>query len=224
MGSKTTAPARPLAVVAPTRVWEQQPGESAAAYAAFKSYLAVKEEGTQGASGIREVARRVSKSVTTIRKFSVRWKWVERQRAWENNTLLLQEREMQAAMRQHSKVWAERRIAIREAGFELGLAMLDRAKQVLALPVADREVKETVKVGRTTVDTVVHMIFKENPKDARLLADTGLKLARLSADMSTENLGIPSDVDFDNMTDEEVDAYIERLTELRQQQIGGGAE
>ncbi len=199
--------------------WERQPKESPQAFEAFQAYIQVKDEGT---GGIREVARRLGKSATIIGRWSDRNRWQERYRAYQNHQLILQEREQQTAIREQARAWAGRRIDIREQGFTTGQALLERAMNLLRLPVFDKVVEKKVTTASgEEVDTVTVLNFQQSPRDARLMAETGLKLMRLSADMSTENFGLPSDVNLDDMSDEEVDAYIAQLSELRKQALGG---
>lgn len=202
----------------PARIWERQPKESPEAYEAWQVYIAVKS-GNSG--GIREVARRLGKSGTLISKWSVRWNWLERYRAYENNELLTLEAEKQRALRKETEKWAERRVGIRERGFELGEALIVRAKNLLALPVFETKVEKTVTAeSGEVIDTVTVLNFQQHPRDARLMAETGVKLLRLSADMSTENLGVPVDVDLESMSDEDLEAYIDKMQEMRKISLG----
>lgn len=209
-----------MRVVSPTRVWERQPGESPQAYDAFSLYMTVKEERL---GGTQEVANRSRKSRALIHRWSSRWKWVERYRAYENNQLLLTERAQQTALREGARLWASRRIDTREKGFELGMKLLERARLLLDLPVYEREVRETKLINDQIVETLTVLNFQQHPRDARMLAETGLKLMRLSADMSTENLGVlNADVDLDSMTDEELDSYADKLLEIKQKTLSNG--
>ena len=59
--------------------WERQEGEGEKAYEAFLAYR------DMGANrSVRAVGQKLGKSSTQIGKWSSRWKWVERCRAWDN--------------------------------------------------------------------------------------------------------------------------------------------
>lgn len=54
--------------------WEQQKGESSQAFEAFRCYLEIKS--------IRKVAEKLGKSDTLMSRWSSKWKWVEREKAY----------------------------------------------------------------------------------------------------------------------------------------------
>ena len=58
--------------------WEQQPGESAKAFEAFKTYRDMGAE-----RSMRKVAQRLNKSLTMLSKWSGPWSWQERVRAYD---------------------------------------------------------------------------------------------------------------------------------------------
>lgn len=60
--------------------WERQKGESAKAYEAFKCY---RDLGST--RSVSKVAQKCEKSDTIIRRWSSRWNWTERIRAWDND-------------------------------------------------------------------------------------------------------------------------------------------
>ncbi len=203
-----------------TQEWSQRSNESAPAYEAFRVYLNVQDE---KAGGIRETARRLGKSPTMVTRWSSRNDWVNRARAWTNHQVILEENEMRKAMREESKTFAKRRVEAREIGFELGKMCIERAKNLLRLPVFDKVVKETKEIHGELVETVTILNFEQHPRDARLLVETGLKVMRLSLDMSTENvdLGLPDDVNLEELPDEELEAYIEKLTQMKKISTSG---
>lgn len=60
-------------------LWERQKGESAQAYEAFVLYRDLGAERSHV-----KVAQQLGKSTALISRWSSRWNWVERCRAWEN--------------------------------------------------------------------------------------------------------------------------------------------
>ena len=59
--------------------WERQEGEGEKAYEAFLVY---RDMGAK--RNVRAVGQKLNKSLTQIGKWSSRWNWVERCRAWDN--------------------------------------------------------------------------------------------------------------------------------------------
>ncbi len=198
--------------------------ESIQAYEAFQIYCAVKDESL---GGTMEVARRLGKSKTIITRWSSKYHWVERYRQHQNETQLTIQREQQRAIRKRAEDWSERRINVRDTGFKAGEQLVNVAQELLSLPIKERKVKEVLfitpdMVGKT-IEIVTEYNYQLHPRDARLFAESGVKLMRLSTDMSTENIAaLPSDIDFDNMTDEQLDKYATDMMEMRQKTIEAG--
>ena len=69
--------------------WERQPGEGPKAYEAFSMY---RELGTE--RSIQKVANLCSKDSSLLRRWSSKWSWRERIRAWDNE--LLRKAQLQA--------------------------------------------------------------------------------------------------------------------------------
>lgn len=230
MSTKSPRPNRTLSGggnshhITTNRIWERQRGETDKAFIGWTIYQTVREENL---GGLKVVADQLQTSYQNVYKWAAKWDWVERYRAYENHMLLIKEREQQTALRSNAREWAKRRIDVRESGFKVGHRMIARAQELLDLPVHDREIKETVLVTQDMVgeeiETSVVLNFQQHPRDARMFADTGLKLMRLSADMSTENIGMLSkDVNLDAMTDEELDDYANKLLEIRTATLSAG--
>lgn len=59
--------------------WDRQPGESAPAYQAFRTYI---EMGADRSTA--DVARELGKSKTLTDRWSGQWGWVERARQWDS--------------------------------------------------------------------------------------------------------------------------------------------
>ena len=62
--------------------WERQQGESAQAFEAFSAYLELGPD-----RSIRAVGQKLDKSRQQIGKWSSRWRWQERIRAYDNELL-----------------------------------------------------------------------------------------------------------------------------------------
>lgn len=84
------------------RPWERKKGESEQAYEAFDLYLKM---GTE--RGVYKVASQLGKSGTLISRWSVRWDWSERARAYDNELadadLKSKKKEIEAMNARHIK-------------------------------------------------------------------------------------------------------------------------
>lgn len=128
-------------------------------------------------------------------------------------------------MESRARKWASRRIDLREDGFEVGKLLIDRGKQLLSLPIAKKRIEKTIEVNGQQIETVTYLEFREHPRDGMNYIKEGVKLQRLSADMSTENLNLKPedlDADLDSMTEEELLAYASKFEEIRQAEIEAG--
>jgi hypothetical protein len=73
------------------RVFEQQAKESAKAFAAFSLYLSLGSERSLGA-----VAQKVTKSSRLLKRWSSRWSWCERVRAYDENLAAIEQQATEA--------------------------------------------------------------------------------------------------------------------------------
>lgn len=197
--------------------WRRLPNETPEAFEAWQYYI---EDKPQGGS-IASIANKLGKRKRLLEQWSVRHKWVERYALYQNHQQQLDEQEQRRASRDEARIWAERRARIRDKGFEVGEMLVKRAEMLLSLPVYDREIKRTVegKDGQV-IPTLTVLNFKQNPRDARLFLDTGIKLMRLSADLSTENFDLnTSEADLDNMDETQLTEFADKLAEMRAKQI-----
>lgn len=89
--------------MAEIKPWERQTGETSKAYAAFQEYLNLGQD-----RSTRRVAEALSKSEALINRWSGRWDWPARSRAWDSMPLLKTEEayaDMAARIaRQHERV------------------------------------------------------------------------------------------------------------------------
>ncbi len=83
--------------------WERLPGESSQAFSAFLIYLELGEERTT-----QKVSQKLDKSGTLIRRWSARWRWVERARLYDNHLTRIK----QGATEKIAKEMRERQVKI----------------------------------------------------------------------------------------------------------------
>lgn len=199
---------------------ERKEKESIEAYEAFKLYceLAARKEG-----GANEVARQLKKSSSLIYRWHDRWEWKERYRLYQNQLEMLAEHEEAKLIKERSREWTKRRLDIREEGYSVGAKLIERGRMLLELPVHNKQVRAqvTAKSGEV-IDTLTILNFVQHPRDAKGFIEAGIKLQRMSADMSTENVSLLDDnVDLDSMTEEQMIKYIDELAAMRKQQLEG---
>jgi len=199
---------------------ERREKESVEAYEAFKLYceLASRKEG-----GANEVARQLKKSSSLIYRWHDRHDWKERYRLYQNQLEMMAEREEAKLIKERTREWTKRRLDIREEGYSVGAALIERGKKLLELPVLNREVRAqvTAKSGEV-IDTLTILNFIQHPRDAKGFIEAGIKLQRMSADMSTENVSLlDENVDLDSMSEEQMLKYIDELAAMRKQQLEG---
>ena len=158
-------------------IFEQQPKESAKAFAAFSLYLSM---GPQ--RGLREVARKLDKSLTHVGKWSSKFDWPARVRAHGDYLASIEREAIEASAVEKGVEWSRMNEAIRIAEWQ-------RHKRLIAL--ADETIKR----------------WEKNPNKcgtlegiARIL-ELATKLGRLAAGMPTEvkevNTTVTATVDVD---------------------------
>jgi hypothetical protein len=78
-------------------IWEQQVGETSAAWEAFQIYF------KQDKKNASDVAKQLHKSYTLIRRWKDRWFWEERCRAYENSLLRAEYEEVKKTRKRAAK-------------------------------------------------------------------------------------------------------------------------
>ena len=86
------------------QIFEQQPEESARAFAAFTAYLNMGAE-----RSLEAVAQKVTKSSRLLKRWSVRWNWGERVKAFDANLAMVEQQATEALTRERSAVRVKRR-------------------------------------------------------------------------------------------------------------------
>lgn len=129
------------------------------------------------------MARKVRKSSKQMAKWSSRWNWVERSKAWDIDQEEERRKAGLVAMADEAKVWERRQREIREADYQLAVALREKAKAMLEYPLAKRVVMEG--------DTQVHIHpARWSIGQAARMVEASSMLARLSAGMATEKTEI----------------------------------
>ena len=147
--------------------FEQQPNESAKAFAAFNAYLQL---GAQRST--QAVAKELAKSHQLIRRWSAKYGWVERANAYEKHLIATQNAVQEVALREQAVDWAKRRIEQRDEEWKARTELLELARETIK-----RWKSQSARCG--TLEGI-----------ARLL-ELASKLGRLAAEMDTEKPEVP---------------------------------
>lgn len=175
-------------------LWDRQWGESRQAFGAFVLYRDLGEArtiddafrlhaghdpGIYGASG-------------HWRRWAVRWSWVERARAWDSHLDGQRRAAQEEAARADGERLAEERRKQRATELEMGAQLIEKARQMLTLPVVEvtterdsesGKMVQTFKPGRWTL------------RDVARFVEVGAQLRRLALDMETSRAAVRVDVE-----------------------------
>jgi hypothetical protein len=175
-------------------VYGRQPREPHKAYAAFRAY---RDMGPSTRS-IDEACRLVTNQPAGQRAKSIwrtwahRWSWRERVSAWDEHLDAEQRAVSEQAARDAALELAEQRRTQRKRELDLGIALLARAEEMLALPL--------VEVRRETDDGKQVTIIKPvawRHADLGAIARIGVELTRLGLDMETARTAVTVDIEAD---------------------------
>ena len=142
--------------------FEQQPKESPKAFAAFSVYLNLGPE-----RSLEAVRVKCGKSSRLIQRWSSRWKWTERVRAYADRLGVVEREVTEALARGKGAEWLKRQQTLRESEWELHEKCIAAAKRGLAA------FMEREKVYANLADI------------ARML-EVASKLGRLASGMATD--------------------------------------
>ena len=107
--------------------FEQQPKESAKAFAAFSVYLNLGPE-----RSLETVRVKCGKSSRLIQRWSSRWKWAERVEAHTGYLATVEREAVEVVARGKSAEWLKRQQALRETEWEMHEKCIAAAKRGLA--------------------------------------------------------------------------------------------
>ena len=82
--------------------WERQPGESGEAWASFCEY-----RDTTGRRSVRKVCEKQAKSRGIVNRWCIRWKWVERALAWDDEVDRVGRNAFLKTVEKHAKLHAD---------------------------------------------------------------------------------------------------------------------
>jgi len=143
------------------RLWQRQPGETAADFTDFVAYLRLKHH-----RSLRAVANRTGRSLTAIRRLSARYNWPGRVHAFEERLAEATQTALDSVLHCTAAVEKSRLEKLRLDEFRLAQDVLQASERWLALATNPRR-------------RSVHL-----PQILRLI-ELGSKLGRLAAGMPT---------------------------------------
>jgi hypothetical protein len=152
---------------------EREKGETESAWTSYLAYRDLGPERTLEAAN-QTGTKGVPKTLSSLKKLSTRWRWVERARSWDNH--LQRERDRIAV--QQAATWEKRRLDDLEILHATGRKLIDRANLMLSFPIESRTVDKTDEKGRPIAITFEPA--KWTFRDAAQLAKTGSEMTALA--------------------------------------------
>lgn len=163
--------------------WDRQPHEGSKAYAAF---LAYRDSGSERA--LRAIAKQLGKSNTLVMRWCREKDWVKRVEAWDNHNALLRVQEVQKAMAQEAKLWADRQNSVRARQWEMAERLLARAEKMLAWPLSTQRTRE--ELVEDGPDKKVVKVTEVHP--AKWQQHTAAIIVNLANRLMREATGLPT--------------------------------
>jgi hypothetical protein len=143
-----------------------QGGESDVAFAAFGVYCKMPE----GEDAIRLLAQTLPKSRTLLERWSVRYQWQQRRRAWRDHLARLAHKAVEQLECANAAKWAKRREQEREDQHQDTQLLRRKARQMFDYPLSEQTARGPD--GKTVI-----------VKPVRWSMDTGATLMRTAADI-----------------------------------------
>ncbi len=155
-----------------------KPGESAKAYECANAYFSMgAERSLPKVSQLRSESGLKPVPISSLKRWSAKWNWVERARAYDQHCFDEREREMQKARAEQAQRWIERDEDLREEFYQAGKEIVTKARRMIQ-EFPEREVSKKVSDdGQTTYITVKP---KHSLSGLAQLISVGAELQRLA--------------------------------------------
>lgn len=175
------------------RLWERWPDESEKAYECFSKYLDL----TRGNRTFLEAYRiyvgnpTVSQFASGPREWPYKFEWKQRAAAWDAECDRREREGILQAKQEFARKNEMRRQKMLEQEFEVGDLLIQKAKEMLAFPLAEQTLPQVIegKDGQPTVQYVTIKPTGWRMRDAAPLLQTGSTVQRRSLQMATEIVG-----------------------------------
>ncbi len=206
-GARAASAPRPglALVVSSSQVWTRRPGETSTAYAAFCTYrdlgptrtlLAAYQQGggpKRGPKGAQET--------------SGHWKRWHRRHEWRSRAEAYDAYLDEEKRRAEAQKWRERGEDLVEEQYQLAVAMLEKARQMLAFPLVRQTVEQRDEDGRPTHITIEPVRWTFGT--AARLVMVAVELGRLATGLPTKNeMSVHFEVDPAKLSDEQLERII----------------
>jgi hypothetical protein len=161
--------------------WDRQLGELALWFGRFEAFRLLGTERTiedTWRSKSLEVTKRRKRPGSAWYKAALKWKWIERAEAWDA-----------AEKARIDKEWEARRVALKDADYELGQKMRALAQRLISMMPNFLDSKESFEPDPRNPGQSMRVLtlkMKTRPSDAAQMAKVASELQRLAAGEPTQ--------------------------------------
>ncbi len=189
-------------VVSASQAWTRRPGETSAAYAAFCTYRDLGPGRSLDAAYAR--AQGLQKGDKRASGHFQRW---HRDYAWRSRAEAFDAFLDQAKRQAEVEKWKQRGEELVEKQFAVAMAMLKKAEQMLAFPLARQTAEQAGEEGATIEVTIEPA--KWNFNSIARLAKVAVELGRLACGLRTKHeQSVHFEIDPSQLTDEQLERII----------------
>jgi hypothetical protein len=170
--------------------WEQREGESAIAFDAFKTFRDLGLTRTVGVAYRAKSGRKTAKKAPgQWFEWAKRFDWYSRAAEFDRYVAAIEAREEEAAFASRRREWIQRRGELQDSAWSLAESLIEKAREILALPVT-QQLKTTTESedGKTVTKTVIINPVRASFSEAIRAVETADKLKRLAVGMATERI------------------------------------
>ncbi len=174
-------------------LWKRQFGESHQAFAAFEVYRDLGAPRTVVEAYRQKLGKPDAKYANgTWNRWAQHWHWPQRAAAWDDHLDEVTRQAQENAARAEGEQLAELRRSQRQRELDVGSKLLQRAEEMLALPVIEVSIDKDDATGKVT------QVFKPGKwrmGDVARIVEVAVQLRRLGLDMDTSRTTVRVDVE-----------------------------
>lgn len=190
------------------KLFDRLSSESSRAYATFQEYLDLGPDRT-----LRQVVETSNISESKVRIWSAKFNWRDRANAWEDFLSQAGQLRAKKIVEKSAEKRARRFAELQEEEYSVAQELLQKAREILSLPVTKQTIEEPNEQGGITI---IHIEpLKVTIKDAAAALKTASELSRLSLGMETskEKFEIEITADMDKLAKAK-EAYMQLKSEM----------